>query len=166
MEQLAALRAEWRQLEAQIAEAERAIAAHFRATPACARVAHVEGIGPISASALVATVGGAQQFRSARQMAAWIGVTPKEHSSGDTRRLGGVSKRGDAYLRTLLIHGARAAVRTALRKDDARSRWIQALVKRRGHNKAVVAVANKNVRIVWALLTRGEGYRGVARAAH
>ena len=159
LKQLAVLWEEWRQLDGQMADAERAIAEHFRSTVACQHIAEVEGIGPITASAAVAMVGDARSFRNGRQMAAWIGVTPKEHSSGETRRLGGMTKRGDPYLRTLLVHGARAAVRSALRKDDPRSRWIAALVQRRGHNKAVVAVANKNVRIVWAMLTTGECYR-------
>lgn len=160
LEQLAALWEEWGQLDEQIAAAERMIGEHFRSTAACQQAAEVEGIGPITASAVVALVGDARSFRNGRQMAAWVGVTPKEHSSGETRRLGGMTKRGDAYLRTLLVHGARAAVRSALRKDDPRSRWIRALVQRRGHNKAVVAVANKNVRILWAMLTSGECYRG------
>lgn len=164
LEQLALLWEEWRQLDAQVAMAERAIAAHVRATPACQQVLEAAGIGLITASAVVATVGEAQSFRSGRQMAAWIGLTPKEHSSGETRRLGGMTKRGDPYLRTLLIHGARAVVRSALRKDDPRSRWICALVQRRGYNKTVVAVANKNARILWAMLTTGECYRPAAAA--
>ena len=165
LEQLALLWAEWRQLEEQVAQAEAVIKAHFQTDPVCARLAQVPGIGPISASAVAALVGDGRQFRSGRQMAAWLGVTPKERSSGQLRRLGGMTKRGDRYLRTMLIHGARAVVRTALRKDDARSRWIQALVARRGYNKAAVALANKNTRILWALLSRGENYRGMGQAA-
>jgi len=164
-EQLAGLWREWQDLDDQIAVAERVIRTHFQSTAACQQIAEVGGIGPITASALVAQVGDARSFRSGRQMAAWIGVTPREHSSGETRRLGSISKRGDTYLRTLLVHGARAAVRSALGKDDPRSRWIAALVKRCGHNKAVVAVANKNVRILWALLTTGECYRSAAAAS-
>lgn len=164
LQQLAQLWQEWQQLDQQIAAAERLIIEHFRETPACRQIAEIEGIGPITASAVVASVADAGGFRNGRQMAAWVGVTPKEHSSGETRRLGAMTKRGDVYLRTLLVHGARAAVRAALRKDDPRSRWIQALVQRRGHNKAVVAVANKNVRILWAMLTTGECYRSATAA--
>jgi transposase len=159
VQQLAELRAEWRHLEEQIKQAERAIQAHVRASPACQRLMEARGIGVLTASAAVATVGQARQFHSARQMAAWLGVTPRERSSGERRQLGGVTKRGDPYLRTLMIHGARSTVKAARGKDDAYSRWIQALVQRRGFNKAVVAVANKNARILWVLLTRGERYR-------
>ncbi len=96
---------------------------------------------------------------SGRHFSAWLGLTPKERSSGQMRHLGGITKRGNSYLRKLFVHGARAAVRVAQRKTDVRSRWINALVERRGHNKAVVALANKNARIVWALLSSGECYR-------
>lgn len=164
VQQLAELRGEWRHLEEQIKQAEQAIQAHVQASPACGQLMEVPGVGVLTASAAVATVGRARQFRSARQMAACLGVTPREHSSGERRRLGGVTKRGDPYLRTLLIHGARATVKASRGKDDAHSRWIQSLVQRRGFNKAVVAVANKNARIIWALLTSGERYRAPTAA--
>jgi transposase len=164
IEQLRELQAEWTELDEKIAAAERAISAHARDDAPCQLIADIEGVGPITASAIVAAVGDASQFRSARQMAAWLGLTPKEHSSGQTRRLGGITKRGEVYLRTLLIHGARAAARAAPRKNDARSRWVRALAQRRGHNKAVVALANKNARIIWALLRTGECYRPAAAA--
>ena len=95
-------------------------------------------------------------------MAAWLGLVPKQHSSGGKARLLGISKRGDSYLRTLLIHGARAAVQQATQKTDARSRWINGLRQRRGKNVTAVALAHKNARILWALLATGEPYRQAA----
>ncbi|MGZ8295162.1 MAG: IS110 family RNA-guided transposase [Telluria sp.] len=124
------------------------------------RLLEIEGIGPVSASALVAAVGDAKQFASGRDMAAWLGLVPSQHSSGGKERLGGISKRGDTYLRTLLIHGARAALNVCANKDDARSRWAQSLATRRNRNIATVALANKNARIAWAVLSRDEDYRG------
>jgi transposase len=165
LEHLQALWSEWQALDAQIEAAGRTIAEHARHDPACQSIQAVEGIGPITASALVASVGDPANFRSGRQMAAWLGVTPKERSSGDSRRLGGITKRGDRYLRTLLIHGGRAVIKAASKRDSARNRWARALVERRGTNKAAVAVANKNARIVWALLTTGECYRPAAIAS-
>lgn len=124
------------------------------------RLLEIEGIGPVSASALVAAVGDAKQFASGRDMAAWLGLVPSQHSSGGKERLGGISKRGDTYLRTLLIHGARAALNVCGNKEDARSRWAQSLATRRNRNIATVALANKNARIAWAVLSRDEDYRG------
>lgn len=153
------LREEWQALDARIARQEARLRATYRSSPGCQLIGAVEGIGELTATAMVASVGDGRAFSSGRQMAAWLGLTPREHSSGARRRLLGITKRGDTYLRTLLIHGARSAVLAARRKTDARSRWIQALVARRGHNVAVVAVANKNARILWALLRTGECYR-------
>jgi transposase len=122
------------------------------------RLAGVPGIGPMTATALLASLGDGKSFSSARQVAAWLGLVPKQSSSGGKPKLLGISKRGDVYLRTLLIHGARAVVTTAAKKDDSQSRWINDLVKRRNRNIAAVAVANKNARVVWALLTKAEAY--------
>ena len=94
-----------------------------------------------------------------RDLAAWLGLTPREHSSGGKQRLGGISKQGDTYVRTLLIHGARAALNAAVNKTDPRSRWVTALAARRNKNMATVALANKNARVAWAILARGEAYR-------
>lgn len=110
------------------------------------------GVGPMIASAFAAEVGDPKVFRNGRQVAAWLGLTPRQHSTGGKARLLGISKRGDTYLRTLLIHGARAVVRTAARYDDALSRWVHDLVIRRGIHKATVAVANKLARQMWAEL--------------
>lgn len=118
------------------------------------RLQQIPGIGPITATALICAIGDGKQFKRGRDLAAWLGLTPKQHSSGGKDHLLGISKRGDAYLRTLLIHGARAVLRVAGNKEDPRSRWIQSLCGRRNKNIAAVALANKNARIVWALLTK------------
>ena len=110
----------------------------FKANPVCQRLAQVEGVGPVTATALVAA-GDAKVFKNGRQMAAWLGLVPRQYSSGGKQTLLGISKRGDTYLRTLMIHGARAAVAAAKRKQDARSRWITALAARRGANITAVA---------------------------
>jgi transposase len=122
------------------------------------RLAQVPGIGPITATALMASLGDGKAFSSPRQVAAWLGLVPKQSSSGGKPKLLGISKRGDVYLRTLLIHGARAVVKAAAHKEDSQSGWINDLVKRRNPNIAAVAVANKNARTVWALLTKAEAY--------
>lgn len=125
------------------------------------RLLKIEGVGPITATAMVAGLGEGKQFRSGRDMAAALGIVPRQHSTGGKERLGSIGKRGNPYLRTLLIHGARAAVNSSLKptKTDARSRWIQALVARRNKNIATVALANRNARIMWSMLTRAESYR-------
>jgi len=118
----------------------------------------VPGIGPITASAMVASVGDAKNFRNGRQLAAWLGLVPKQDSSGGKTVLLGISKRGDAYLRTLLIHGARSALWTAQRRKVPVDRWMQGLLLRRNTNIAVVAMANKAARIIWALLAKDREY--------
>jgi transposase len=114
------------------------------------RLMAVEGVGPLTATALVAAVGDARQFRHGREPSAWLGLVPRQHSSGERTVLLGISKRGDRYLRTLLIHGARSTLHRAERKHDRRSRWITALKERRGANVAAVALANKNARVLFA----------------
>lgn len=123
------------------------------------RLLQVEGIGPISATAVVSAVGDARQFSSGRQFAAWLGLVPSQHSSGGKERLGNISKKGDCYLRTLLVHGARAVLKTCKDKADRRSIWLQDLQCRRNTNIATVALANKNARIIWAILSKGEEYQ-------
>lgn len=122
------------------------------------RLQQIPGIGPITATALVCAIGDSKQFKRGRDMAAWLGLTPRQHSSGGKDRLLGISKRGDAYLRTLLIHGARSVLKGAGKKDDPRSCWLQNLCSRRNKNIAAVALANKNARIAWALLTKETDY--------
>lgn len=123
------------------------------------RLMQIRGVGPLTALAIVSTVGNARDFKSGRQFAAWIGLTPKQHSSGGKNRLGAITKRGDSYLRGLLVQGARAAIHTALRHTDHVSRWACALRERRGYRRTVVAIAAKNARIAWALLARGQEFR-------
>jgi transposase len=124
----------------------------------CRRLERIEGIGPLTATALVAAAGNAASFRNGRQFAAWLGLVPRHISSGGRTRLLGISKRGDRYIRTLLIHGARSALGRIGHKKDPRSRWLQKLCERRPYNIAAVALANKNARIAWALLRYGETY--------
>jgi transposase len=107
---------------------------------------------------VVATVGDFKQFKNGAQFGAWIGLTPRQRSSGGKSNLGGITKRGDTYLRTLLIQGAKSAVMTAHRRQDKLSQWAVALRERSGWQKAVVALANKNARILWAVMTRGEAF--------
>lgn len=125
----------------------------------CRRLMTIPGIGPMVSTALVAAVADGKTFKSGREMAAWLGLVPRQHSTGGKPRLLGISKRGDVYLRKLLIHGARAALRWADRKQDRRSRWVSELATRRGQNIAAVALANKTVRTAWVLMTREEEYR-------
>ena len=119
----------------------------------------IEGVGPITATALVAAIGDKSCFKNGRQFAAWLGLVPKQHSSGGKARLFGISKRGDRYLRTLLIHGARAVLSRAAGKTDARSQWIGRMRERRHPNVVAVALANKNARIIWSLLSKDQEYR-------
>jgi transposase len=144
--------------DARLDRLDRMIQHQVREDPRVERLMQVEGIGPITATAIVSAVGNARQFSSARQFAAWLGLVPRQHSSGGKARLGSISKRGDTYLRTLLIHGARAVLKYCLDKMDRRSEWLQRLLCRRNKNVAAVALANKNARIVWAILSRGEAY--------
>ena len=131
----------------------------FKQDERCKRLGKIEGVGPLVATAMVATVGNASEFKSGRELSAWLGLVPRQHSSGNRELLLGISKRGDRYLRTVMIDGARAALRRVDRKSDPRSRWALRIKLARGHNKAVVALANTNARIIWAPLTRGENYR-------
>jgi transposase len=151
-----------RTLDERIAAYDRRVAQVARQTEPAQRLMQVPGVGPVTATALVATVGDARTFRNGRQFAAWLGMVPRQHSSGGTRRLGRITKRGDVYVRTLLIHGARAVMRQLARRTDATSRWVLALKARRGFNKAVVALAAKQARIVWALLATGRPYQPAA----
>ena len=124
----------------------------------CVRLQQLRGVGPMISTAMVATVGDARQYHKGRQMAAAIGITPKQHSSGGKDRLLGISKRGDVYLRTLMIHGARAVVARAEHKDDRLSRWVTGIATRRHPNVAAVALANKTARMAWAMLRNETNY--------
>jgi transposase len=146
-------------VEKRLAYYDEKLAAIGQAHPECQRLQTIPGIGPLSATALIAAIGDVTQFKNGRQLAAWLGLVPREHSTGGTPRLLGISKRGDRYLRKLLVHGARATLRWVDTKGDDRSRWLSALIARRGKNRAAVALANKNARIVWALLAHNQEYR-------
>lgn len=148
------LGAHLKELDKQVKELEVQLRSWHQENPASQKLAKVPGIGPLTASALVATIGDATQFKHGRQLAAWLGLVPRQHSSGGKQTLLGISKRGDSYLRTLLVHGARAVLRVAVRKAQHAGSWLAGVMARRHHNVAVVALANKNARIVWALLVR------------
>lgn len=147
------------ELDSRLAGYNRRIKNLFRSNEMCQRIGQIEGVGPITATALVAAVGDKSCFKNGRQFAAWLGLVPKQHSSGGKARLLGISKRGDRYLRTLLIHGARAVLSRSAGKTDARSQWIGRMRERRHPNVVAVALANKNARIIWSLLSRDQEYR-------
>lgn len=151
-----------RELDQRIADYDRRIDRCFRASEVCQRLSTVPGVGPIAATALVAAVGDIHCFKNGRHLAAWLGLVPRQHSSGDRHRLLGISKRGDTYLRTLLIHGARSVMRRCDSRTDARGHWMRDLKDRRGFNRACVALANKNARILWALMAHNDTYRQAA----
>lgn len=125
----------------------------------CSRLDGVLGIGPIISSATYAAAGNGKDFSNGRHFSAWLGIVPRQNSSGGKDVLLGISKRGNAYLRTLYIHGARSVLRHSANKQDRFSRWAQAVQERRGYNKACVAVANKLARIAWVIMAKGEVYR-------
>jgi transposase len=147
-----------KQLDLQVSELDSQILLWHRQHEGSCRLAQIPGIGPLTASALVASIGDAKSFENSRQLAAWMGLVPRQHSSGGKTLLLGISKRGDGYLRTLLVHGARSVLRVAERKAGYATSWIAGLVKRRHPNVAAVALANKNARIVWALLRHERNY--------
>jgi transposase len=144
--------------EAEVAYYDEKLLSLAAAHPECQRLLTIPGIGPITATALIAAVGDVSVFKNGRHFSAWLGLVPRQHSTGGQTRLLGISKRGDSYLRKLLIHGARSTLRWARLKTDGRSQWMRGLLERRGWNRTAVAVANKNARIVWALLSRGGVY--------
>jgi transposase len=143
----------------RIGVVEARIIAWHKSSDVSQRLASAPGVGPMTATALVAAVGDGRQFRSARHFAAWLGLTPRIQASGGEERIGRISKGGDRYLRTLLIHGARAIVGTTFRKDIAPRPWLTALIGRRPVNVAATALAHKTARALWAMLTRAEMYR-------
>lgn len=150
------LRAHIAVLDERISEYERELARLTRQNPAAQRVQALPGVGPLTASALVASVGTAHEFDNGRQFAAWLGLVPRQYSTGGKSRLGHITRRGDPYLRTLLILGARSVLQTAGRHEDRRSRWALSVRERRGYHRACVAIAAKNARIIWALLAKEE----------
>jgi transposase len=150
---------EFAALEEQLAYDQKKLEALATTHPACQRLMTIPGIGPFSATALVAAVSDASACKNGRQFAAWLGLVPRQHATGGKERLRGISKRGDSSLRKLLVHGARTTIRWVGRQTDRRSQWMRQLVERRGKNRTAVAVANKHARMVWALLTSHQDYQ-------
>jgi transposase len=146
-------RAHLTHLDARIAHYEQQLTSLNRECEPARRIMTMPGIGPLTASAITASVASGHEFSNGRQFAAWLGLVPRQHSTGGKTRLGRITKRGDAYLRTLLMLGARAVLQTAAQKSDRLSRWALALRERRGYHRAVIAIAAKNARIIWALLS-------------
>jgi transposase len=163
--------ADVRNVEARIVDLERQLAAFAKTDATVQRLLAIPGIGLLTATALVGSVGDITAFRRARQFASWLGLTPREHSSGPKRRLGGITKRGNVYLRCLLTHGARAVLLTAQRQAAAHKPltglqpWAVELATRKGHNKTTIAVANKLARIVWAVWARDVPFKAAPAAA-
>jgi transposase len=151
------------ELDGHVAALDRDIEAWHQCNEDSRRIAQVPGIGVLTATALVASIGDAKSFKNGRQLAAWLGLVPRQHSSGGKVRLQGISKRGDVYLRTLMIHGARAAERTAKPDRSATDAWAAVMAKRRPKNVVLVARANKHARIVWALLAHRRDYQAAHR---
>lgn len=143
----------------QVEYYDKKIRAHAKSDPRCIEIQNIEGIGPITASAVVATVGEPSIFKNGRELGAWLGLVPKQHSSGNKIVLGSITKRGDCYVRKLLVHGARSIVKICEHKVDKKSQWVFDKKQRLGFNKAAVALANKNAPIIWAMLSTGETYR-------
>ena len=156
---LAALGAQLRRLKEQILEFDRLILAWHRSNEASRRLDAIPGIGPVLATALVASVADPKVFRSGRNFSAWIGLVPKQHSSGGKDRLGGISKQGDRYLRSLFMAGALAVIRYAKIHGTKHRPWLTALLARRPTKVAAIALANKIARMVWAMMARGERYK-------
>lgn len=146
-------------IEDRLDEYDRAISRIARDDERSKRLMKLRGIGPTTASALLASLGGEHDFRNGRQVAAWLGLTPGQHSSGGKARLGSITKAGDAYLRSLLVLGARAVIANLGEKQDRLSRWVRGLVERRGYWRAAVAIAAKNARMAWAVLKYGEDFK-------
>jgi transposase len=150
-----------RAIEARIADLDARLVRQAREDEACRRLTGAPGIGPVIATATVATIGDAKLFASGRGFAAWLGLTPRQHGTGGKERLLGISKRGDGYLHRQLMHGARSLVRVARGRAAPFRAWIDALLARRPFNVVVAAVANKLARVAWAMPSRGEAYRAV-----
>lgn len=146
-------------LDEQVSRIEKELITLSNADEDCKRLMTLPGVGYITASALVAHIGDVHQFKNGRELAAYLGLVPRQHSSGGKQVLLGISKRGDKYLRTLLVHGSRTVLRYAERKEDRDSQWLKQLEARRGKNKATVAQANKTARKAWALLARQTNYQ-------
>ena len=149
---------QWQELEAHLQWCDDRIAAHQKDDEQVKRASGLKGVGVITASAIVATVGDFKQFKNGAQFGAWLGLTPRQNSSGGKSSLGSITKRGDQYLRTLLIQGAKSVVFSKKQSTDPIDRWVQSLRERSGWQKAAVALANKNARILWAIMVKQERF--------
>lgn len=151
-----------RGMDESVGDYDRRIAELLKQDRIAQRIRELVGVGDITASAIVATIGGATVFKNGRQMGAWLGLTPRQYSTGGKSRLGKITKRGDTYIRTLLVQGARSALQAALRRaPDKQTRfgaWIVSLYGRLGYYKTLVAIANKHARMIWAMMAKGENY--------
>ena len=149
-------------LDLRLDKLDRQILAICRTNEACRRLAKLPGVRPVIATALVAAVDDGHHFRSGRELAAWIGLVPRQYTTGGKPRLGGIGRRANHYLRRQMIYGARAVMFRLAKHDDRRSQWLKGLAARRGFNRAIIALANKTARIAWAVLTRKEDYLAAA----
>ena len=156
---LAQLKLELDQMALRLEEAEALIGQTVQEDQACQRLVKIPGIGPVTATAVIAAIGNGAAFRKGREFAAWMGVVPREHSTGGKQKLLGISKRGNRYLRTLFVHGARAVLQFREKQSSGLKAWLAQLTSRSHHNVAVVALANKLARMAWAVLATGEAYR-------
>lgn len=152
------LREELKELNEKIALIDKDIEKIAESQEASRNLMTIPGVGPITASAIVASVGDASIFSNGREMSGWLGIVPRQNSSGGKSKLGGISKRGDKYLRKLVIHGCRSVLIRIEAREDRQAQWLKELIQRRGFNRACVALANKNVRTMWALMTKGESF--------
>lgn len=146
---------EFHKLDLKIKQMDRCIQQISRKSDVCQRLEKLKGIGPITSTALIGAIGDAKEFKNGRHLSAWLGLVPKQHSTGGKAKLLGISKRGNCYLRTLLIHGARSAIRYVGNEPS----WLKNLIDRRGKHKACIAFANKNARLIWAIMSKGENYQ-------
>ena len=150
---------DFQMLDTRIAELDRKLVDICRTHEQCRRLATLPGVGPVVATALVAAIDNGQHFASGRALAAWIGLVPRQYTTGGKPRLGGIGRRANHYLRRQLVHGARSVLYRIDKKDDRRFKWAQELLSRAGHNKTLVAMANKTARMAWAMLRSGENYK-------
>ena len=157
--QLSYVAEEFDRMSTRLTELNQVLAQIAQNNPYCQRLMSIPGIGYINATAIYSAIGNGSQFNNARELSVWLGITPKQYSSGDKKVMAGISKRGNRYLRKQLIHGARALMRYCKKRDDQLSQWLKAIEQRRGKNKACVALANKMARLCWTLLQNNQMYR-------
>jgi transposase len=162
---LAQLKAELEQLDTRVGEADAVIQKTVCDNEACQRLVKIPGIGPVTATAVIAAIGNGAAFRKGREFAAWMGVVPREHSTGGKQKLLGISKRGNSYLRRLFVQGARAVLKQRTKQAPGLKAWLEQLTSRTHYNVAGVALANKMARMAWAVLATGEAYRPPLLAA-